>query len=684
MVALMTSPHRLLTASDPAYLLPRFEALTSAHYEEAIMSGMAQQRADISAISVDPAEPTFDNTIVAIERTGAELRFATSVFYLVQGADTTPELDAIDERVAPLLAAHNDAIFLDADLFGRVRNLYARRGDLGLDAAEAWLLERYHTEFVRAGANLTEAEQDELRTINAELATLTTEFGNRVRTATNAAAIDIDDETQLDGLSGDAIAAAKAAATGRDAPYTLTLGRPTNQPAVSSLTSRELRERIFSAAIERGINGGEGDTRDLIPRIVELRARQAQLYGYPNHAAYSIADNTARTVEAVTDLLGKLAPIAVANAAAEAAELQAAIDAAGGEFALEPWDWAYYTEQVRAARYDIDENALRPYFELQRVLVDGVFFAATQLYGITFTERTDLVGYHPDVQIFEVFEADGSPLGLVIADYITRPSKSGGAWMDSLITPNAIEGARPIVTQNMNINKAPEGQPTLMSLEQVRTMFHEFGHALHGLFGAARWPKFAGTSSPRDFVEYPSQVNEVWMLWPEVLANYATHVETGEPLPAEIVERLRDAESFNEGFATTEYLAASLLDLAWHTLAPGETVTDVPEFEATALAKAGIAVDAVPPRYRSGYFSHVFSGDAYSAGYYGYIWSEVLDADTVDWFRENGGLTRATGDAFRFKLLGAVGSADPMAVYREFRGRDPQIEPLLKRRGLQR
>jgi peptidyl-dipeptidase Dcp len=680
-VAGMTSSNPLLTMSDLPYHLPRFADITSADYEEAIMAGMDRQRADIAAIAAEEAEPTFDNTLVAIERTGAALRYAVEAFYLKQGADTTPELDAIDERIAPLLAAHNDAIHLDAALFARVDALYRDRDSLGLDPAEAWLLDRYHTRFVRAGAHLGADEQDQLRAINAELASLTTEFGNRVRAATKAAMIDVHDEALLDGLSGDAIAAARAAAEGREAPYTLSFILPTAQPALASLTDRALREQIFRASVGRGTSGGDTDTTALIPQIAALRARRAALFGYPNHAAYVIADNTARTVDAVADMLGRLAPAAVANAATEAAALQAVIDADGGDFTLAAWDWAYYTERVRAAHYDIDENELRPYFELNRVLVDGVFFAATKLYGVTFAERADLVGYNDDVQIFEVFEAGGEPLGLVVADYVTRPSKSGGAWMESLITPNDVDGTRPVVTQNMNIGRAPAGQPTLMSLDEVRTMFHEFGHALHGLFGRARWPLFAGTSSPRDFVEYPSQVNELWKLWPEVLANYATHIETGEPLPQEIVDRLHASETFNEGFATCEYLAAALLDLAWHTLPPGEVVTDVEEFEAAALAKAGLAIDAIPPRYRSGYFAHVFSG-GYSAGYYGYIWSEVLDADTVDWFHENGGLTRENGDTFRYRLLGACGSADPMEVYRAFRGRDPRIEPLLKRRGL--
>jgi peptidyl-dipeptidase Dcp len=679
----MTSTNPLLSISDLPYQLPRFAEVRSEHYEEAIMAGMALHRDEIEAIAADPAPATFDNTLVAMERSGALLSRVHDVFALVSRADATPELDAIDERVAPLLAAHHDAIYLDRRLFARVNALYEQREHLGLDATESWLLERYQTDFVRAGAALDETQQVAVRALNAELATLTTEFEVKVRAETKALTIDVDDLARLDGLSDDAIAAAAEAARDRDgtSPYALTLILPTGQPALASLTDRGLREEIFRAAISRGTRGGDNDTTDLVLRIAALRARRAEIFGYPSHAAYRIADFTARTVDAVQDMLGRLAPAAVANAATEAADLQAVIDADGAGFALAPWDWAFYTERVRAAKYDLDENALRPYFELDRVLHDGVFFAANQLYGITFSERTDLAGYHPEVRAFEVFEADGTPLGLYLADYFTRPTKAGGAWMESLRTPNDIDGTRPVVTNNMNINKAPAGRPTLLSLDETRTMFHEFGHALHGLFGAARWPKFAGTESPRDFVEYPSQVNEVWMLWPEVLANYATHVETGEPLPEDIVDRLRATETFNEGFATTEYLAASLLDLAWHSLSPQDTVDDVLSFEAAALAKAGVAVDAVPPRYRSGYFAHIFAGD-YSAGYFSYIWSEVLDADTVEWFTENGGLTRAAGDAFRFNLLGKCGSADPLTVYRAFRGRDPHIEPLLKRRGL--
>ncbi len=678
----MTSTNPLLSVSDLPYQLPRFAEITAAHFDEALIAGMAEQRTTIETIAVDPAPATIDNTLVALERSGTTLRRVQITFEVVVSADTRPELDEIDARIAPLLAAHRDAIFMDQRLYARVQDLWERRDDLGLDGPQAWLLERYHTEFVRAGAHLDEDARAEMRGINAEIATLTTAFAATVRAATKAAAVGVDDRGRLDGLSDDAIASAAEAAKEQasDTAYSIGLILPTAQPALASLTDRDLREQIFRASIARGTDGGEHDTTALVRQISALRARRAQLFGYPTHAAYQIADNTARNVDAVTEMLAGVTPAAVANAATEASALQSVI---GPDFALQPWDWAYYTERVRAQRYDIDEKALRPFFELDRVLRDGVFFAATKLYGITFTERTDLAGYNDEVRVFEVFEADGTPLGLFLADYFTRPGKSGGAWMDSLRKPNDLEGTQPVVVNNMNIAKAPAGNPTLLSLDEVTTMFHEFGHALHGLFGAARWPIFAGTSSPRDFIEFPSQVNEVWMLWPEVVANYAIHVETGEPLSTDIIDRLRDAAAFNEGFNTTEYLAASLLDLAWHTLTAGEEVDDVLEFEATALAKAGIAVDAVPPRYRSGYFAHIFAG-AYSAGYYSYLWSEVLDADTVDWFTENGGLTRANGDAFRFGLLAKCGSADQMAVYRDFRGRDALVEPLLKRRGLLR
>ncbi|GAA2578254.1 M3 family metallopeptidase [Dactylosporangium fulvum] len=673
--------------SELPYQLPPFDRIESGHYLPAFERGMAEQRAEVDVIAADPEPPTFENTLVALERSGRILQRVSAAFFNVTSSDTSPELQEIESTIVPRLSAHGDAIMLDRSLYQRIQTLYDQRESLGLDAESSWLLERYHTEFVRAGARLSDEEHVRLRELNAELAGLATDFGNKVRDEMKASAVVVDDVAELDGLSEDTIAAAEQAARDRglEQGHVLNLILPTAQPALASLHNRALRERLHTASVTRGGRGDEHDTTDLVRRIVRLRAERARLLGFEHHAAYQISDNTARTVQAVEEMLAKLAPAAVANAQAEAEDLQAAI---GSEFTLEPWDWAYYTERVRRERYAIDEAELRPYFELERVLRDGVFFAAGKLYGLRFEERPDLPAYHPDARVFEVLDHDGSPLGLFIGDFFTRASKRGGAWANALVPQSRLFGTAPVVVNNLNINRAPEGEPTLLTLDEVRTLFHEFGHALHTLFSQVYFPKFAGTRVPRDFVEYPSQVNEVWMLWPEVLENYAVHHETGDRLPQEIVDRLQAAKQFNEGFATTEYLAASLLDLAWHTLtvddldAMGDQPIDVHAFEAAALERAGVAVPFVPPRYRTPYFAHIFSGAAYSAGYYSYIWSEVLDADTVDWLVEEGGLRRELGDTFRAGLLSKGGSADSMQVYRAFRGRDPLIEPLLKRRGL--
>ena len=679
----MTTDNPFFAASDLPYQLPPFDRIETGHYLPAFERGMAEQRAEVEAIATLPEPPTFDNTLVALERSGRVLQRVSAAFFNVTSSDTSPELQQIESQVVPLLSAHGDAIMLDRRLFARIEQLYAERDALTLDGESAWLLERYHTEFVRAGARLSEDEHVRLRELNAELAALATEFGNKVRDEMKASAVVVQDAGDLAGLSADAVAAAEVAARDRglEQGYALNLILPTAQPALASLHNRAVRERLHTASVGRGSSGGEHDTTALVLRIVRLRAERARLLGFEHHAAYNIADNTARSVGAVQEMLAKLAPAAVANARIEAEDLQETI---GDAFTLQPWDWAYYTEQIRRDRYAIDEAELRPYFELERVLHDGVFFAAGRLYGIRFEERPDLPAYHADARVFEVFDRDGGPLGLFIGDFFTRPSKRGGAWANALVPQSRLFGTAPVVVNNLNINRAPDGEPTLLTLDEVRTLFHEFGHALHTLFSQVHFPKFAGTRVPRDFVEYPSQVNEVWMLWPEVLANYATHHRTGEPLPAAVVERLQAAEQFNKGFATTEYLAATLLDLAWHTLTVEEAhaVTDVLAFEARALERAGVAVPFVPPRYRTTYFAHIFSGAAYSAGYYSYIWSEVLDADTVDWLTEQGGLRRELGDTFRDGLLAKGGSADSMEVYRSFRGRDPLIEPLLKRRGL--
>ncbi|WP_035814648.1 M3 family metallopeptidase [Jiangella gansuensis] len=665
-------------ASDLPYQLPPFQLIRTEHYRPAFERGMAEQLAEVEAIAADPAPPTFENTIVALERSGQILQRVAAVFFNQASSDTNAEIQTIQSEISPRLAAHSDAIHLDSRLFARITALLDDAD--GLDPESRRLLERYHLDFVRAGAGLSEEQQARLREINGELSALSTTFQNNLLEDTNASAVVVDDAAQLDGLSADAVAAAAqtAAERGLEGKYVLTLVLPSGQPALASLTDRSLRERLYRASVQRGANGNEHDNHVIAARIAALRAERAALFGHPDHATYVLEDRTAKTPAAVHDMLGKLTPTAVTNAQAEAAKLQEAI---GDAFELRAWDWSFYSEQVRRATYDVDAAELRPYFELERVLRDGVFFAAGKLYGLSFTERPDLVAYHPDARVFEVFDEDGSAVGLYIGDFFTRDSKRGGAWMNSLVDQSALMDTKPVVLNNLNLVKPPAGEPALMTFDEVNTLFHEFGHALHGLFSRVTYPTFSGTSVLRDFVEFPSQVNEMWAVWPEVLANYAVHHQTGEPLAQETVQRLLDSQIWGEGFATTEYLAATLLDLAWHELSPGTTVDDVAEFEARALERAGVALETIPPRYRTTYFAHIFAG-GYGAGYYSYIWSEVLDADTVEWFKENGGLTRQNGDHFRSTLLSRGGSVDPMEAFRTFRGRDPQIEPLLERRGL--
>ncbi|WP_158891787.1 M3 family metallopeptidase [Amycolatopsis anabasis] len=685
----MTAPEQL-AADNPfavpsalPYGLPPFDRITDEHYLPAFEAGLAEQSREVEAIASDPEPPTFENTIVALERSGRLLTRVAAVFFNLTSSDTNATRQRIQATVAPRLAAHHDAVYLNAGLFARVRELFDRRESLGLDAESAWLLERTHTDFQRAGAGLGEADQRRLRELNEELSTLSTRFQENLLSDTNELAIVVDDVAELAGLSADAIAAAGEAANarGEHGKYVLNLGLPTAQPALASLENRALRERVFTASISRGNRENDYANAPVLARIATLRAERAALLGFPHHAAYQISDLTAGTAEAAVGLLERLAPVAVRNAKAEAEELQRFLEADEPGAELRPWDWAFYAERVRKDRFDIDSAELRPYFELNRVLTDGVFYAATRLYGLTFTERHDLPKYHPEVRVFEVFDADGSPLGLFLGDYYTRDSKRGGAWMNNFVDQSELLGDRPVVVNNLNIARPPEGEPTLLTFDEVVTAFHEFGHALHGLLSHVRYPRFSGTSVPGDFVEYPSQVNEMWLLWPEVLANYARHHETGEPLPQRLVDRLLESQQYGEGFTTTEYLAAALLDQAWHGIEADDRVEDVARFEADALEKAGVALASVPPRYRSTYFAHIFSG-GYSAGYYSYIWSEVLDADTVEWFRENGGLTRENGDHFRKELLAKGGSLDAMVAFRNFRGRDPEIEPLLKRRGL--
>ena len=528
---------------------------------------------------------------------------------------------------------------------------------------------------MRAGVRLRPAEQDRLRALNAELSALTTEFGRRLVAEAADSAVAVEDVARLAGMAPDAISAAARAAEARGRTgYLLTMVLPTEQPAIAALTDRELRRQLYDAAVARGGRGNEFDTRDLVRRIAAARAERAALLGHPHHASWVVEIGTAGGVEEIDALLGELAPLAAATARAEAAELAAA---AGHE--IEPWDRAFYAERVRRARFELDTDVLRPYFELERVLHDGVFHAAGRLYGLRFAERHDLPRHHPDVRIFDVQDEAG-PLGLYVLDPYARDTKRGGAWMNSLVTQSHLLDTRPVVLNTLNIPRPAAGEPTLLTPDSVRTLFHEFGHALHGLFSDVRYPTFAGLGVPRDFVEFPSQVNEMWLDEPEILANYARHHRTGEPLPVPLLARLAESRRFGQGFATTEHLAAVLLDQAWHRLAPADRVPDIERFEADVLAAAGVAVPSAPPRYRSSYFNHVFNGE-YSAAYYSYLWSEVLDADTVRWFAEHGGLTRENGERFRRELLARGGSVDPMQAYRTFRGRDPQLGPLLTRRG---
>jgi peptidyl-dipeptidase Dcp len=679
--ALTTNP--LLSTSTLPYEFPPFDRIKDEHFVPAIEAGMAEQLKEVAAIAAEGEKPTFENTIVALERSGRLLERAEETFSNLNSANTNPTLQKIQEQTAPKLSAHRDAIFLNGKLFARVQNLYQNRESLGLDAEASYLLERYYKDFVRAGAKLGAPEKEKLKKINAELAKLQTAFEQNVLKEKNASSVVVEKREDLAGLSDNQIAAAEAAAKEehQEGKFVIRLQNTTGQPSLASLTNRALRERIMRASLSRNSKGGEFDNRKVITAIAKLRARRAKVLGYPNHAAYQLEDQTAKDVPTVNKLLGQLAPPAVANARREAADMQAIVDQEKGGFQVAAWDWNFYSEKVRKARYNFDESELRPYFELNHVLVDGVFFAAGKLYGLTFKERRDLPVYHPDVRVFEVFEADGQPLALFIVDYYARPSKRGGAWMNDYVSQSGLFATKPVVANHLNIPKPPEGEPTLLTYDEVRTAFHEFGHALHGMFSNVRYPRFSGTNVPRDFVEYPSQVNEMWVTWPEVLKNYAKHYQSGEAIPQPLLDKVIAAEKFNQGFKTTEYLSASLVDQSWHQLKPEQVPADALVFEAAALKKGGVDFPPVPPRYRSPYFSHAFAGD-YSAGYYSYLWSEVLDADSVEWFKENGGLTRANGDHFRQTLLSRGGSAEALKLFQDFVGREPYIEPLLKRRGL--
>jgi peptidyl-dipeptidase Dcp len=685
-LAMQAQTARQNPLSRPSTLLyqaPPFDQIKDTDYQPAIEEGMKVQLREIDAIANDPAPPTFANTIEAMERSGALLTRASKIFFNLTQSNTNDAFQKVEAEESPKLAAHGDAIYMNPKLYARVKTLYDGRAKSGLDAESQYLIERYYKQFVRAGAQLNDADQATLRALNQEESTLTTKFREHVLADTDASAIVVDTKAELAGLPDSDIAAAADRAKERklEGKYVLTLQNTTQQPALTYLTNRAVRERLFNASIQRGNHGGPNDTKAIVTRLAQLRATKAKLLGYPTWAAYTLDDQMAKTPENAIKLLSDLVPASTAKARSEAAKMQKVIDAEKGGFQLGPQDWELYSEKVRKAEYDLDESQVRPYFELNNVLQNGVFYAANQLYGLTFKERHDIPVYQPDVRVFEVFDADGKSMALYYGDYFARANKSGGAWMDSFVDQSGLIGTKPVVFNVTNFTKPAPGQPALLTFDNVTTIFHEFGHALHGMLSNVKYPTLAGTNVPRDFVEFPSQFNEHWSLEPKVFANYAKHYQTGKPMPQALVDRIKKSRTFNQGYATVEYLAAALLDMAWHTQAPGAPLADANTFEPAALERFKIAMTTVPPRYHTTYFSHIWGG-GYSAGYYAYLWSELIDDDAYYWFKEHGGMTRANGQRFRDMILSRGGTMDEAALYRAFRGRDPIVEPLLIERGL--
>lgn len=685
---LETTTNPLSTKSTLVFQAPAFDKIRTSDYEPAIEAGMKKQLEEVQAITANTEPASFENTIIAMERSGLDLTRAIKIFFGLTGSATDSTLQAIKARVAPKLTAHGDAITMNDALFQRVKAVYDNRqhsmppGE-ELDPVSIRLVERYYTRFVRAGALLDVAGKEQLKKLNEEESNLQTKFQDNILAARSASSILVEKKEELDGLGEEGIAAAAdaAKAKGQEGKWLIELINTTTQPMLSSLKNRALRERIFKASTGRN-TGGAADNTPIVARLAQLRTQKAKLLGFPNYAAYVMDDQMAKTPEAALKLLAGLAPAAARNAKAEAAKLQAVIDQEGGGFQLEPWDWDFYSEQVRKAEYDLDEAAIKPYLNFDSVLVNGVFFAAERMYGLTFKERHDLPVYHPDVRVFDIIDTGGAVIGLFYGDYYARDNKQGGAWMDSFLDQGTLLGQQPVITQNCNYVKPAAGQPCLLSFDDVTTLFHEFGHALHGMLSRQKYPLFAGTATTTDFVEFPSQINEALATDPEVLANYARHYKTREAMPAALVEKMSKAKRFNQGYMTSEYLAAALLDIEWHMLGTeAPLVTDVPAFEAAALKKYGLLNPNVPPRYKTNYFSHIFGG-GYSANYYAYMWSEVLDADGCAWFAENGGFNRTNGMHFRSTVLSQGGSKESGQLFRDFAGRDARLEPLLDRRGL--
>ena len=661
---------------------PPFDKIKDADYEPALNAGMAEQMREVRAIADSPDAPTFQNTMVALEKSGELLDRTQAAMGAVAGAYTNPEIEKVQQTMAPKFAAHQDAIYLDGKLFARVKAVYEKRATAGLSPEDVRLCEVEYRQFVHAGANLGPADKEKLKAINGEESTLSNTFSRKLLAATKAGGYVTADKSALAGMTDAQIASAATAAKARGAEgYVLPLQNTTQQPALTELSARATREALFNDSWTRAEKGGDNDTRATIARLAQVRAEKGKLLGFPTYAAWKLDNQMAKTPEAAIKFMDALVPAATARAGRERADIQAVVDQQQGGFKVTAADWEFYAEQVRKAKYDLDEAQLRPYFEIDNVLQNGVFYAANQLYGITFKERHDIPVYAPDVRVFEVFNADGSHLALFYCDYWKRDNKRGGAWMSSFVRQSKLLGTSPVVYNVANFTKPADGQPALITFSDVTTMFHEFGHALHGMFANAEYPELSGTSVPRDFVEFPSQFNEHWAMDPKVFAHYAKNYKTGAPMPDELAARLKKAATFNQGYELTELLAAAETDMQWHTLPAGSPVEDPDSFEKAALEKKGLLVDAVPPRYRSSYFSHIWGG-GYSAGYYAYLWSEMLDDAAYQWFVDHGGLTRANGDRFRAMVLSRGNTEDLNTMYDNWLGGEPKIGPMLKQRGL--
>lgn len=684
LATMLTTDNPFTTPSTLPYEAPDFNTIQVEHFKPAFLEGMAQELREIELIANQTDAPTFENTIVAMEKSGAMLTRAQRVFSNLTGSHTNPELQAIQVEMSPLFAAHSDNILLNPALFARVKELHDKKDQLGLNEEQDQLLTTVHRRFVRAGAMLTEAQKSRIRDINGEMSSLITQFTNNLLALTRERAVLVETEAELDGLSPAQIAAAAKLATdrGHAGKWMISITNTTRQPVLTSLTHRATRQRVWEASAYRGLGRDGGiDNQPLVLQIAKLRAERAQLMGYDNWAEFALEPQMAKTPDAAIQMLKDLVPPVLANSKREADAIREVMRRDGQTHTLEAWDWEYYAEKVRAELYDLDEDDIRPYFELNRVLHDGVFYTMNRLFGVSFKKRTDIPVYHPDVEVYEVFDEDGSAIGLFYADYFARDSKRGGAWMSSFVTQSELLNQLPVVVNVMNIPKPVEGQPALISFDHVSTMFHEVGHGVHGLFSKVMYPSLSGTAVSRDYVEFPSTFQEDWAIHPEVLANYARHYQTNESMPKELLDRLIAANSFNQGFDTQEYVAASFLDMEWHMLTPETIPTDVDAFEQSALLKHGLDVAYIPPRYKSAFFAHVFSG-GYSASYYAYIWSEVLAADAFAYMQTRGGLTRANGAHLRETVLSKGGTRESMQQYRDFRGQDPTVDALLRRRGL--